>query len=122
MGFLGNLAGKTEIKSRQAALEAFESLGSSVRLGDLVMPCHIIDEKHNGFSASKGEAILGVYRCQGFWWGKELTELDLDELLRSETERVYAELDYQFAIQIAPFPGQGALAAAAAIDQLLDRL
>lgn len=103
-------------------LQALEAVDPALVRTLVTMPCHIIDEQHNGFAISNSASILGIYRCQGYWWGKELREGDIEVLQSSNPNEVHQELEHQYAIQLAPFPGDGAFSAASAVANVLRQI
>lgn len=72
MGFLANAAAKSEIKVRDQVLSLVRAARPDFAVGSVLLPCHIVDEAHNGFFVDTGAIALGVFRCQLHWWGHEL--------------------------------------------------
>jgi hypothetical protein len=122
MGFFANMAAKGEIRNREMMFEAFEMIGSDLVLHAVLLPCHIIDETHNGFSVSNPKAIMGVYRCQGYWWGRELSQQDLIDLRSPNPQQVLARLEKETPMRLAPFPGSGAVPTAGGIDYAMGNI
>lgn len=92
MGFFANLAAKSEMRVRDQILECFEELASEhqldIQFGNVLLPCHIISEAHNGFFLSYNGQWIGIFRCQDHWWLYELNQ-ELVEGLRSPNSELW---------------------------------
>lgn len=80
MGILANLAARSEMKSRTLILDYMRQVRGDWEVGPVLMPCHIIDEAHNGIYMSTASNQIVMYRCQGYWWGYEVESEMLDGL------------------------------------------
>jgi hypothetical protein len=72
MGILANLAARSEMKSRTLILDFMRQVRDDWEVGPVLMPCHIINEVHNGIYMTTARNQVGMYRCQGYWWGYEV--------------------------------------------------
>lgn len=72
MGMLANAAARSEMKNRERILAYIREVNPNARIGVLPLPCHIITEVHNGFYVTSSEGCIGFYRCQGYWWGRDV--------------------------------------------------
>ena len=91
MGFFANLAAKSEMKVRDQVLECFEELsseiGMEIQCGNVLLPCHIISEVHNGFFLSHADLWVGIFRCQDHWWLYELDQEFISGLRSPNSEQ-----------------------------------
>ena len=125
MGFMENLARKSEFKAREKMFDAFSVLGQDIEWGGVPLPCHIIEETHHGIYIVKGETVLVTYACQGTWWGYQLNPKLLEALQGSMAFSVHSMFGtLSHAEPLAPYPGTGAVPTAAsfayAVTQIED--
>jgi hypothetical protein len=92
MGFFENMAAKSEMRTRELMLGWMREVSPDIPTGNVLLPCHIIDEVHNGFYVDHGVSAIGFYRCQDFWWGRALTPKELDRLRSPAPESVMKKL------------------------------
>jgi hypothetical protein len=52
---------------------------------------------------------MGVYRCQGYQWGRELSQKHLNALRTPSSQQVLARLEKETPMRLVPFPGSGAV-------------
>lgn len=118
MGFFANRAAKAELRVRDMMHEAFsfleqegmpEELGIEFRRGNVLLPCHIIKEAHNGFFVGAGNLTFGIFRCQGFWWAHTMTEGQLSALRGPTAQGVLYRTFSNQPVRFGAFPGSGAL-------------
>jgi hypothetical protein len=75
MGLFSRSAAKSELNTI-ALLQQSISEYSWLAQGRLTLPCHLAQEPHTGIwvGTKKGaNRFLGVFRCQGHFWGVELS-------------------------------------------------
>jgi hypothetical protein len=76
MSLLADVAARTEKQGTANVLARSREFEPHWETGDLPLPCHIVQEIHNGFFIRNSRVRIGIYRCQGRWWRRELdTEL-----------------------------------------------
>lgn len=92
MGFLANVAARSEMKVRDTALAMLREIRPEFVSGNVLLPCHIVDEVHNGFFVSTGATTVGIFRCQLHWWGHELGEGTLAGLTSPNSTRWLSEV------------------------------
>lgn len=96
MGFFANMAAKSEIKLRDQVLTCFsdfsKELDMEISTGNVLLPCHIISEVHNGFYVQYEDLTIGVYRCQNHWWLHELDDEVIEGLRSPTSEKWLKEL------------------------------
>jgi hypothetical protein len=88
MGLFANMAAKSEMKVRDQVLGLVRDFRPDYSCGNVLLPCHIIEETHNGFYVDSGNMMVAIFRCQLHWWGREI---DSDTLtgLQSPLSREY---------------------------------
>lgn len=91
MGFWANAAARTELKTRDAVLGLLREHRPDFKLGNVLLPCHIISEAHNGFYVDTGTNTVAIFRCQLHWWGREI-EAETLEGLRSPNPAAWMKL------------------------------
>lgn len=120
MGFFADRAAKSEIKVRDMVFEAFdllenqgmaEEIGIEIdgQWGNVLLPCHIIKEAHNGFYLSGKGLTFGVFRCQGFWWAYPMEQEHLDALRGPSAQKVLYSTFASQPVRFGAFPGSGVL-------------
>jgi hypothetical protein len=82
MGLFANLAAKSEIRMRDSVFGLYDEFAPDLEKGHVLLPCHIIEEAHNGFFLRNGDKVFGFFHCQLRWWVKELSN-DLVARLQS---------------------------------------
>lgn len=87
MGFLANAAARSEMKVRDSALAMLREVRPEFVSGNVLLPCHIVDEVHNGFFVNTGTLTVGIFRCQLHWWGHELEDDTLAGLISPNSAR-----------------------------------
>jgi hypothetical protein len=104
------------MKVRDQILACFEEFASELELdikyGNVLLPCHIISEVHNGFFLNYGGLWIGIFRCQDHWWLYELDEEAVEGLRSPNSEHWINELKH-----ISPIDGgimQGSIQSSAA--------
>lgn len=87
MGFLSNFAVKGELRT-MAVVDAAITAYTNLDHGPIEVPCHIISEVHQAIYVGRDDPEstfwIGVYRCQGHYWGVELTPGNVDEARRGK--------------------------------------
>lgn len=92
MGFLANAAARSEMKVRDTALAMLREIRPDFVSGNVLLPCHIVEEVHNGFFVNTGAITVGIFRCQLHWWGHELEEETLAGLTSPNSARWLSEV------------------------------
>lgn len=91
MGFFANLAAKSEMKLRDQVLTCFEEFSNEIEMdiatGNVLLPCHIITEAHNGLFVQYDKETVGVFRCQNHWWLYELDEETVQGLRSPDSQK-----------------------------------
>lgn len=91
MGFWADRAAKSEMKVRDQVIDCFHELASEldigIECGNLLLPCHIIPEVHNGLYINFGNTWIGIFRCQFHWWLYELDEKNVRGLGSPDSEK-----------------------------------
>lgn len=124
MSFLENLARKSELKAREKMFEAFAAFDADdVDWGSVPIPCHIIEETHNGLFVMKGQTVLVAYACQGAWWGYPLNPKLLEALQGPLAFTVHLMFENLMSPEnLTPYPGQGPSAAAASFVYAVEQV
>jgi len=92
MGFLANMAAKSEIRMRDSIFGLYDEFVPDLEKGHLLLPCHIIDEAHNGFYLRAGNNVFGFYHCQLHWWARELSEKLIERLQSPDSASALREI------------------------------
>lgn len=92
MGFLANAAARSEMKVRDSALAMLRAIRPEFVSGNVLLPCHIVEEVHNGFFVNTGAITVGIFRCQLHWWGHELEDDTLAGLTSPNSARWLSEV------------------------------
>ena len=92
MGFFANAAAKSEIRARDSIFGLYDEFVPDLEKGHVLLPCHIIDEAHNGFYLRSGDNVFGFYRCQLRWWVRELSDELVSRLLSPDSAIAMLEL------------------------------
>lgn len=92
MGFLANMAAKSEMRMRDSIFGLYDEFVPGLEKGHVLMPCHIIDEAHNGFYLRAGGNVFGFYHCQLRWWVRELSDELVERLQSPDSARALREV------------------------------
>ena len=92
MGFFANAAAKSEIRARDVIFGLYDEFVPDLEKGHVLLPCHIIDEAHNGFYLRAGDNVWGFYRCQLRWWSRELSDELVARLQSPDSTEAMLEL------------------------------
>lgn len=102
MGFFANMAAKSEIKLRDQVLTTLIDFSTEVSIeistGNVLLPCHIIPEVHNGFYVQYEESTIGVFRCQNHWWLYELDDQAIEGLRSPNSEKWLKQLTNHYPV------------------------
>lgn len=102
MGFFANMAAKSELKLRDQVLSTFidfsSEVGIEISTGNVLLPCHIIPEVHNGFYVQYEETTIGVFRCQNHWWLYELDDEVIEGLRSPNSESWLNQLKSHYPV------------------------
>lgn len=80
MSLSARMAARSEIKLRSNVLAAIAEVAPQLATGPITLPCHIVDEVHNGFCILTDGENICIYRCQGSWWAYEVDTETLESL------------------------------------------
>ena len=99
VGFFANMAAKSEMKLRDQVLTCFDEFSDEFEMkistGNVLLPCHIISEAHNGFFVEYEDELVGVFRCQNHWWLHELDAETVQGLRSPESQKWMNKLSKQ---------------------------